>query len=291
MGGSTMGLSLATSMIEAPILGTSANSFTRTVAPLYSQNAIVNLTVSGFTVLPWNFDASVAPPKIQSIVNAADGTSGIAPGGLISIYGQQFSPVNIATSQLPLPTALADSCLTVNGLPVPILFVSPTQINAQMPFEAQGNVTMMLRTPGGVSDNYNTVVLPGAPSVFQAAIQGVGTVPTIVRSSDGEIVTAANPVHTKDTLTVYLTGLGATNPAVPTGMPGPSNPLAVSILAPQVTLGGVNLPVQYAGMAPGEVGVYQINVTVPSSTPTGLSVPLIISQGGMNTTIQLRVVD
>lgn len=291
MSSSTVGMSLATRMIEAPLLGTATSSFTRTVAPLYNRNAIVNLTVSGFTVLPWNFDASVAPPKIQAVVNAADGTASIAPGGLISIYGQQFSPVNLATNQIPLPTALANSCLTVNGLPVPILFVSPSQINAQMPFEAQGNVTLILRTPGGVSDNYNTVVLPGAPSVFRAAIDGVGVVPTVVRNTNGEMVTAANPVHTNDVLVIYLTGLGATNPAVPTGMPGPSDPLAISILSPEVTLGGAKLPLLYAGLAPGEVGVYQINVKVPSSTPTGLSIPLSITQGGVNTTIQVRVVN
>jgi len=144
---SRVSMSLATSMIEAPLLGTTTNAFTRTIAPLYSRNAIVNLTVSGFTVLPWQFDASVAPPLIQSVVNAADGGKAIAPGGLISIYGQQFSPVNMATNEIPVPTALADSCLVANGLPIPIFFVSPTQINAQMPFTMIGSVTMVLRTP------------------------------------------------------------------------------------------------------------------------------------------------
>jgi len=104
--------------------------------------------VSGFTVLPWNYDASVAPPSIKAVVNAADFTSGLAPGGLISVFGQQLSPVNLATREIPLPTALGDSCLTVNGLAVPMLFVSPGQLNAQMPFETVGNVTMVLHTPG-----------------------------------------------------------------------------------------------------------------------------------------------
>lgn len=284
--------SLATRMIEAPLLGTATNSFTRTLAPLYNQSAIVNLTVSGFTVLPWNYDASVAPPMIQRVVNAADGSKAIAPGGLISIYGQQFSPVNIATNEIPVPTALADSCLSVNGLPMPMLFVSPTQINAQMPFEAIGIVTMILRTPGGVSDNFNTVVLPGAPSVFRATIDGLGSdVPTVVRATNGEMVTDANPVHKNDYLVIYLTGLGTTNPAVQTGMPGPMNPLASAIVSPLVTIGDAALPLLYAGMAPDEVGVYQINVKVPASVPSGLSIPLTITQAGMETTIQVRVVD
>lgn len=289
---SSPAVGFATRMIEAPLMATSTAAFTRTLAPLYSRNAIVNLTVSGFTVLAWNYDASVAPPAIQRVVNAADGSSAIAPGGLISLYGQQFSPINIATNEIPVPTALADSCLTVNGLPVPLLFVSPSQINAQMPFDAAGNVTIILRTPGGVSNNFNTVVLPAAPGVFRALVEGSGSdVPTIVRNTNGEIVTPSNPVHKNDVLVIYLTGLGITNPAVGTGLPGPSNPLASAILTPQVTLGGATLPLIFAGIAPGEVGVYQINTKVPSSVPSGLSIPLTINQGGAETTIQVRVVD
>ncbi len=161
-------VSSATAMVEAPLLGTTASPFTRTIAPLANQSAIMNLTVSGVTVLPWNYDAAVAPPNITSVVNAGDGGTDIAPGGLISVYGTQLSPVNMATSEIPLPTALANSCLSVNGLPVPILFVSPNQVNAQMPFQAIGDVTLILRTPGGQSDNYNLVIEPNAPSVFLA---------------------------------------------------------------------------------------------------------------------------
>jgi uncharacterized protein (TIGR03437 family) len=57
-----------------------------------------------------------------------------------------------------------------------------------------------------------------------------------------------------------------------------------------VTLGGVNLSVSYAGLVPGEVGVYQINVTVPSGVPQGLSVPLVINQAGISSSVNVRVV-
>ncbi len=76
----------------------------------------------------------------------------------------------MASSEIPLPTALANSCLSVNGLPVPILFVSPTQVNAQMPFQAIGDVTLILRTPGGISNSFNLVIEPNAPSVFSASV-------------------------------------------------------------------------------------------------------------------------
>jgi uncharacterized protein (TIGR03437 family) len=289
----TSGLAAAaTRLAEAPLLGNATYAFTRTLAPLYSRTAIINLTVSGFTVLPWSYAASVAPPQIASIVSAADGSPQVAPGGLISIYGTNLSPVNVATNQIPLPTALGDSCLTVNGLALPLIFTSSTQINAQLPFQAVGNVTIILRTPGGVSDNYNLVIQPGAPAVFRASISGYDTpIPTVVRADNQTIVTTSNPVHTGDTLIVYLTGLGQTSPAVAAGLPAPSNPLAFAIVAPTVTLGGVSLPVAYAGLTPGQVGLYQINVTVPRNAPTGLTVPLNITQGSGATSVPVRVVD
>jgi len=286
-------VSRATAMVEAPLLGTTASPFTRTIAPLADQSAIVNLTVSGATVLPWKYDAAVAPPQISSVVNAGDGGSDVAPGGLISVYGNQLSPVNMATSEIPLPTALANSCLSVNGLPVPILFVSPSQVNAQMPFQAIGDVTLILRTPGGQSDDYNLVIQPNAPSVFLAAVGPDVNVPTVVRNDDNQLVTPSHPIHRRSNtaLVIYLTGLGPTSPAVGTGQAGPSNPLALTLTQPTVTLGGVELPLLYSGLAPGLVGVDQINVSVPYKVPEGMSVPLVITQGTVSTSIPVRVVD
>jgi uncharacterized protein (TIGR03437 family) len=285
--------SLATPMVEAPLLGNASSAFTRTLVPLANQSAIINLSVSGITILPPNYDAAVAPPKINKVVNAADLTTNIAPGGLITLFGAQLSPVNLASSEMPLPTALANSCLTVNGLPMPILFVSPTQVNAQMPFETIGNVTLTLRTPGGTSDNYNLLVESNAPSVFQVLAPDKTTVSTVFRNDDGLLVTSSHPIHRKgnEALVIYVTGLGVTSPAVASGMPSPTNPLSIALTAPTVTLGGVSLPVLFYGLAPGEVGVYQINVSVPGSVPNGFPVPLVISQGSSSTSLAVRVVD
>lgn len=289
-----------TRIVEAPQLGggttstgATASVFTRTLAPLASRNAIIDLSVSGFTVLPWQYDASVAPPAVSSIVNAADGTAGIAPGGLFSIYGSQLSPITLATNQIPLPVALANSCLTVNGLSVPMLYASPTQINAQMPFEAVGNVSLILYTPGGTSNVYRLSIQPGAPAVFRAALDPNTIVPTVVRASNGILATPSNPVHRNDTLVIYLTGLGQTSPSGQTGLPAPTDPnhLASALIVPTVSLGGVTLPQYFAGAAPGEVGVNQINVRVPPTTPVGLDVPLVITQGTVTTTLSVRVVE
>ncbi|MBS1875025.1 MAG: hypothetical protein JSU00_17545 [Acidobacteria bacterium] len=281
-----------TRLAEAPLLGDKTYAFTRTLAPLADRSGIISLTTSGFTILPWSYDASVAPPRISRVVNAADLGTSIAPGGLVSIFGTNMSPVNIATNEIPLPTALGNSCLTVNGLPIPLIFASPTQINAQVPFQATGNVTLIVRTPGGISDNYYLTIQPNAPGVFRAAVQGYESlIPTVVRAENATISTTSNPVHRGDVLTIYLTGMGQTSPAVETGQASPSSPLATVLTSPTVSLGGIGLPVSYAGLTPGQVGVYQINVAVPRNVPTGLSVPLSINQGSGTTSLQLRVVE
>ena len=98
------------------------------------------------------------------------------------MFGTALSPTNQATSEIPLPTALAQSCLTVNGQPMPLIFVSPTQVNAQMPFQAFGDVVMVVHTPGGASPNFNMVVQHNAPAVFISGAAGPLTdLPIVVR--------------------------------------------------------------------------------------------------------------
>jgi uncharacterized protein (TIGR03437 family) len=67
--------------------------------------------------------------------------------------------------------------------------------------------------------------------------------------------------------------------------------VASAVTAPTISLGGMNLPILYAGLAPGEVGVYQMNVTVPGSTQSGLALPLTINQGSATVTVSMRVVN
>jgi uncharacterized protein (TIGR03437 family) len=279
-------------MAEAPFLGDEDFPFTRTVAPLYSRNVIVNLTTSGFTVLPWNYDAAVASPQIQRVVSAADGTENVATGGLVSLIGREMSPVNLATREMPLPTALGDSCLTVNGVPTPMMFVSPGQVNAQIPYTIDGNATIVLRTPGGVSDNYYVQVRSTAPTVFRSSLPGTDSIiATVVRKRNNELVTLSNPVHRGEDVVVYLTGMGRTFPAIDAGIPGPNDPPLSVLVEPKATIGGREMGIRFAGLSPGQVGVYQIDAVVPGDTPLGLEVPLVISQSGGSTTVSLRVVD
>ena len=288
---STGTATLPTGVIEAPVLGGTGGVFTRTLAMPASRSEIIVLSTSGITVLPLNYDALVAPPFISKVVSAADGASPVAPGGLMSVLGTNLSATNLATSANPLPTVLNDSCLIVNGQPVPLLYVSPAQVNAQMPAQASGNVSMSIHTPGGVSNTFSLTALSGAPAVFHSATSGdLTNIPTVVRFSNGLVVTSTNPVHRGDILTIYLTGLGAVNPPVADGVPAPADPLSTTVVNPSVDIGGSGCPVLFSGLVPGYVGLYVLNVSVPSSTPQGLSVPLTISESGFSSKQNVRVV-
>jgi uncharacterized protein (TIGR03437 family) len=280
-----------TRTVEAPVLPNTSLPFTRTLAAPYTRTSIIILSTSGFTVVPWNFDTAVAPPQIEQIVNAADFSQPVAPGGLISLFGSNLSPVTESSQQTPLPTILGNSCLTVNGQPVPMIYVSSSQINAQLPNAAAGNTTVVLRTPGGVSDNYNLTISAAAPSIFRAQLPGMSTAtPVVIRADNNQMVTPSNPVHRGDTLVIYATGLGLTTPAVDPGSPAPYDPLATLVIQPSVTLGGVPLQIDFAGLTPGYVGVYQINVEVKNKVTPGWTVPLVIDQGSGVTSIDVRVV-
>jgi uncharacterized protein (TIGR03437 family) len=150
---------------------------------------------------------------------------------------------------------------------------------------------MVLRTPGGVSDNFNLTILPTAPSVFRSAVGTLTQVPIVVRNANGQLVTPANPIHGDDVLTIYLTGMGRTSPPATEGVPSPLDPLANVLVQPTLRLAGVGLPITYAGLAPGQVGVYQINAQVPWWVPPGMQQALEIVQGGSSTTLLVRVVD
>ncbi len=282
--------SKATRMVEAPILGSATAAFTRTLAILPDRSSIINLTTSGFTVLASGYDAAAATPQISKVTNAADRSRAVAPGGLIVVQGQNLSAVNIASQEKPLPVALGESCLSVNGLAVPMLMVSTNQINAQLPLQAEGNVTMVLRTPGGTSDNFNLTILPTAPSVFRTPLTTDYEVPTVIRAANDSVVTPANPIRNEDELFIYLTGMGKTDPEVPAGIPAPAEAPLV-LVEPSVDINGYALPVVSARLVPGQIGVYQIHVKVPFKVPKGMNQKLQIRQGSYASAVDVRVID
>ncbi|HEY6344198.1 MAG TPA: hypothetical protein VIY49_22120 [Bryobacteraceae bacterium] len=273
------------------LIGETILPFIRTLAMPADQSSILLLTVSGITQLTPNFDAITQIPSISSVTNAADGTASVAPGGLVNIVGAGLAPAGAWATSLPLPFALGDVCVTVGSTALALFSVSPSSISGQLPFVPPGAGTVTVTGPGGVSSGYDLTILAQAPAVFLNGSAGTQTgLATVIRDDNQELVDFTNPIHPNLGITIYLTGMGTTTPPPALGAAAPLDPLALVDAPPTVTLGGVGLAVNFAGLTPGEVGVYQINAQVPANVQGGTSVPLAITQGGSSTSLSVRVV-
>jgi uncharacterized protein (TIGR03437 family) len=166
----------------------------------------------------------------------------------------------------------------------PIYYVSSGQINVELPANMPTGQQVMLVSANGA------YTLPQLIDIdpFQAGIAAYsdGSNNVIAQHADFSYVTAAHPAKPGEVIIIYLAGLGATNPAVISGQPAPSaEPLARVANTPLVTVDGQNATVEFAGLAPGFVGLYQIDLQVPANARTG-SLSLVVSQNGVpgNTT-------
>ncbi len=252
---------------------------------LPSQAATVNVSASsGSLSVAYTVTAVVLPaPTLNAgaVVNAATFVAGasLAPGSIVSLFGTQLANGLTNAGSLPLPTTLGGTQVLINGTAMPLFYVSLTQINALLPFStAAGTNQISVNYPGpngAIASNAVTInVTPAAPGIF-ADPSGAG----IFLKSNNTVVSAANPAARGSFVTFYATGLGAVSPAVPDGAAAPAAPLSTAVVTPSVNIGGVDASVQFAGLAPGFAGLFQINAFVPASIPPDTSTPVTLRVG------------
>jgi uncharacterized protein (TIGR03437 family) len=279
-------------LAEAPLALPQDQPLRRSLAATSNGAKFITLSSSGFQVLAGTFDAFVPAPVIRSVTNAATFNEPVAPGALISVFGENLSPLQTRAGSTPLPTFLADSCMTVNNLPIPLLFLSAGQINGQMPFEIQGPATAVVHTSGGVSEPFSFEVLSAAPALYRSTFGGQASepIPIIFRAFNNEPVTLSNPVRRGEVLFMFGNGLGRVSPLLGSGEAAPANTLFSAVQTPTVTIGGRPATVLFAGLAPGFVGLNQLNIQVPADAPLGFNIPLRITSGAVSSeTFLVRV--
>jgi uncharacterized protein (TIGR03437 family) len=226
------------------------------------------------------------------LVNAASFSPGVplAPGGIVSVFGRNLATTASAAS-LPLPRTLGGATLTIGGIDAPLFYASNGQINAQLPFELQANTRQqaLVRGTSSITPPETITIAPARPGIFTIAQDGKGQ--GAILSAQGRLVDRTAPAAAGETVQVFCTGLGATQPAVRSGDPAPNaEPLARVIPPPAATIGGQAARVSFAGLAPGFVGLYQVNVEIPAGLTAGSAVPLVLSQGGVpSNTVTLAV--
>ncbi|MCZ6489067.1 MAG: SMP-30/gluconolactonase/LRE family protein, partial [Acidobacteria bacterium] len=231
------------------------------------------------------------------IVNAASfaPNEALAPGSIVSVFGRNLAEgLNLAT-ELPLSRRLGGATLVVGGIEQPLFFSSEGQINAQLPFDLQPNSRpqVVVRTQRGSGAEVIGVPEPitiaaARPGIFALNAAGTGQ-GAILIAATGEVAAAsgsipgraARPANSGDFLSIFCTGLGAvTNPPA-SGAPAAGDPLSITMATPSVTIDGVPARVTFSGLAPGFVGLYQVNVEVPQGVSPGAAVPLMLTISGV----------
>ena len=211
--------------------------------------------------------------SIGAVTNGASFNDAIAPGALVTVFGSQLAPSTQEAGSLPLPLAMQGVSVTVNGVPAPLKYVSPLQINFQIPYETGAGTAVLGVDNNGQVASFSFPVAPSGPGIFPGAFID----PT------GAAVTSA---PRGGILTLFLTGDGDASPPIATGAPPPTDTPVASLPAPRlpvtVTVGGVpaTTPFPFIGVPTWSVGVTQINFMIPPDAPLGPQ-PVVVTAGGV----------
>ncbi len=224
--------------------------------------AIVNRAEEHGIVVAFRVGAIIGS---SAVVDAAQFKSPVAPGSIVSVFGVGLGPwKGLATGLQPggsrLKTESNGMSLTVNGVPCPLFYVSFNQVNCQMPFEVTGQtrVSLVATFAGVTSPTEFARIAPVAPGLFQGAVANAVT---------NRVISSALPARPGDYLVFYMTGLGQVEGGGTTGQVVTGPQRASAGFRAQVNWKDV--PLDYVGLTPGFVGLYQVNIRLPNDLPPG----------------------
>ena len=265
---------------------------------------IVGISSRTSTAANYTLQASYQRVNLQNnatqvtTVSAANYQAQMTPESIVAAFGTLLAPNTAAASSLPLPTNLGGVTVSGNGNPAGLFFVSPGQVNYQIPAgTAAGTANVVVTTSNGVVSRGTINVASVAPGLFTAGSDGQGLPAALVLRVKANGQQVYEPVASYDAgagkfvpvtitraageqLFLVLFGTGVRN--APNSDNNTGNGVAESV---QVTIGGINAPVLYAAAAPGYVGLDQINVQIPDGVVAGSGVAVVMKvnngQGSM----------
>ncbi len=222
--------------------------------------------------------ASAQVPQVNDVLNAGGDGLGIAPGALVFITGSNLAkPDSDCLSSGPWPDTLCSVQVTVSDKPCPLNFTNPGVLVCQIPFDIPlGQAGFVVDYQGRRSAAFPIELVPFAPAILSIN-QGEGfgrffrdriLIKPFAEAMPGEIIT------------MFLTGLGATQPAVPAGQPGPLEGPALTLERPLVRVGDQMARVHFSAASPGRVADYRIAFEVPAGLSNG-NQPVTVESGGV----------
>ena len=261
-----------------------------------------NSTISG--PITGSFDPAPAIRTSQGVITAGGygGFSAVAPATWIEIYGlnlantrsQTWSDADFVGTQAP--SALSGVTVTIGGKSAYVNFISPEQINVQVPSDVPtGPQSVVVKTAGGTSNSYSVTVFNVAPGLLAPPafiIDGRQNVVALFSNTYTFVLpntvagVATARARAGDSITFYGIGFGQVAPSMNAGQIIQQTNSLVSEF--KVTFNGVPAVVSYAGLGPGNVGLYQFNVTVPS-VPASDNVPVAFTLNGVAGTQKLFI--
>jgi uncharacterized protein (TIGR03437 family) len=245
--------------------------------------------------------------KPAAVVNAAtfQANIAVAPGSLASLFGNGFASGTTTISAATWPTVTLDRQVVINDqLAAPLYYFSSTQVNFQVPSNAPlgtERIAVRLADTGELVAGGTLQVQAAAPGIF--AQNQAGTGPGSVRNQDGSLNTASNPAPAGSVVSIYGTGQGQVSPAVPDGTGAPISTLSSTVAVPTtnsqtcdtsansmcVAFGSQFAIVQFSGLAPGFIGLWQINVYVPTGLGTGAVTADVFIDGSPSNRVTIAV--
>lgn len=280
-----------------PLPNDQSNTYSATWQPgvVFPEMSIV-LNATSPTLAPvtqmltGNVNTNPTPPPVllpggtlQIFFNGATAAAlgnGLAPGNVAQVYGSGLGPTSIVgATSVPLPTQLDGTFMLVGGVQAPLYFVLNSPIAIQIPFELATNqqAAAIASVNGALSLPIMLNIVPVQPGI---ALNPDGSVNAQHLDATYSSITASNPAKPGETIVIYLAGMGATNPSVPTGAATPAE-LVPTTVQPTVTVDSQNAEIVYAGLTPTGVGLYQIDFTVPSNARSG-SLNVVVTQNGVS---------
>ena len=238
-------------------------------------------------------------PRLSSagVVNAASfqGGAGLAPGSILSLFGEAFSATTVSASSAPLPSSLAGIRIRIGGVDAPLFFVSPSQANIQAPWEVAGpSAAVVVMRGSAQSAPVDIPVATANPGLFSMDQSGAGQGAILVSGAGVAAPSGAfpssRPARIGESLEIYATGLGRVAGGPVSGAATPPSAAFVTLAEPSVRVGVEPARVLFSGLAPGFVGVYQVNVQLVGDFPSGDAVPLTLSiDGAESNTVTIAI--